>query len=176
MRNTYHLVADLSLFAVYRSPNTCSRLGGCSCSQYRLQNKVPSSENNSDLLQLERNAFVFSCSTRYHSYLRHYATSRKDAGSIPDNVSRFCQMTSFFQLYYGPRIGSLSRILPGSKGRLVPKAGNLTAICGPHYLRKCGSLEVPLTTVYISPACCRDRFYILSAVRIVQFTSLCFVK
>jgi hypothetical protein len=35
-----------------------------------------------------------------------------------------------------------TRNLPGGKGRLARKADNLTAICEPIALRKCGSLDV----------------------------------
>jgi hypothetical protein len=35
-----------------------------------------------------------------------------------------------------------TRNLPGGKGRLTRKTGNLTAICEPIAYRKCGSLDV----------------------------------
>jgi hypothetical protein len=46
--------------------------------------------------------------TRYRSWLRHYATSRKVAGSIPDEVIRFFKWQSF-QLHYGPGVYSASK-------------------------------------------------------------------
>jgi hypothetical protein len=68
-------------------------------------------------------------STRQRSSLRHYATSRKVAGSIPDDVIRFfnlpiCQSSQ-------PLTEMSTRNLPGGKGRPAHKAESLTAICEP---------------------------------------------
>jgi hypothetical protein len=73
--------------------------------------------------------------TRKRSWLRHYATSRKVAGSSPDEVD-------FFNLPNPSRrtiaLGSTqpltkmsTRNLSGSKGRPARKANKLTAICEP---------------------------------------------
>jgi hypothetical protein len=51
--------------------------------------------------------FLFvSGGTRWRSWLRHYATSRKVAGSIPDDVIRFFQCTESFQSHYGSGVDS----------------------------------------------------------------------
>jgi hypothetical protein len=66
----------------------------------------------------------------------HYATSRKVAGPIPDEV------VGFFNLPHSSSrtmaLGSTqslkemsARNLPGVKGRPMRKADNLTAICDP---------------------------------------------
>jgi hypothetical protein len=46
--------------------------------------------------------------TRWPVWLRHYATSRKVAGSIPDEVTGFFQLTLSFQPHYGRGIDSAS--------------------------------------------------------------------
>jgi hypothetical protein len=62
------------------------------------------------------------------SWLRHYATSRKVAGSIPDGVIRFLIMS----LGSTQPLTEMSTMnLPGSKGRPARKVDNLTAICEP---------------------------------------------
>jgi hypothetical protein len=63
------------------------------------------------------------------SWLRHYATSRKVAGSIPD-VSGFSSRT----MSLGPAqpLTEMStRNLSGGKGRPARGTDNLTAICEP---------------------------------------------
>jgi hypothetical protein len=50
--------------------------------------------------------FTFG-STRYRSWLRHYVTNRKVAGSSPDEVD-FFQSTQSFQPHYGPGVDSAS--------------------------------------------------------------------
>jgi hypothetical protein len=75
--------------------------------------------------------------TRYRSWLRHYATSRKVAGSI------LVVVTGYFELMYLSRrimaLGSTqpltemsARNLLEGKGRSARKADNITAICEPY--------------------------------------------
>jgi hypothetical protein len=64
------------------------------------------------------------CKTRYHSWLKHCATSRKVADSIPDPSSRTTSLGST-----QPLTEMSTRNLPGGKGWSVHKADNLTAIC-----------------------------------------------
>jgi hypothetical protein len=70
-------------------------------------------------------------------WLRHYATSRKVEGSIPDEIIDF-----FFNLpnpssrtvslgSTQPLIEMSTRNLPGGKGRAARKVHSLTAICEP---------------------------------------------
>jgi hypothetical protein len=78
----------------------------------------------------------FVASTRWRNWLRHYATSRKVAGSIPNEVTGY-----FNSLNPSSRtvaLGSIqpltemsTRDLPGGKGRPARKADNLTAILEP---------------------------------------------
>jgi hypothetical protein len=68
------------------------------------------------------------------SRLRHYATSRKVAGSIPDEVIGIfnCPNPSSRTMALGstqPLTEMSTRNLPGGKGRSARKADNLTAIC-----------------------------------------------
>jgi hypothetical protein len=64
-------------------------------------------------------------------------SSRKVAGSSPDEVNEFLQFTWSFQLHYGPPVDSASnrneykKIFLGSIARPARKADNLTAICEP---------------------------------------------
>jgi hypothetical protein len=73
--------------------------------------------------------------TRWRSWLRHYATSPKVAGSIPDEVTEFFKCPNpLSRIALGstqPLTESSTRNLPGAKGRLVRKADNLTAIFEP---------------------------------------------
>jgi hypothetical protein len=74
--------------------------------------------------------------TRWHSWLRHYATSRKVAGSIPDEVIGFFNLPnpSSRTMTLGstqPLTEMSTRNLPGGKGRPARGANNLTAICEP---------------------------------------------
>jgi hypothetical protein len=73
--------------------------------------------------------------TRYRSRLRHYATSRKVAGSIPNEVDFFnLPNPSSRTMALGstqPLTEMSTRNLPGGKGRPVREADNLTAICKP---------------------------------------------
>jgi hypothetical protein len=68
--------------------------------------------------------------------LRHYATSREFAGSIPDEVIGFFNLRNPFGRTMTlesthPLTEMGIRNLPGGKGRPALKAGNLTAICEP---------------------------------------------
>jgi hypothetical protein len=68
--------------------------------------------------------------------LRHYVTSRKVLGSIPDEAIGFFNWPN--PSSRNMALGSTglltemsTRKLPGSKGRPARKADNLTAICEP---------------------------------------------
>jgi hypothetical protein len=68
--------------------------------------------------------------------LRHYATTRKIAGSIADEVFGIfnCPNPSSRTIALGliqPLTEMSTRNLPGRKGRPARKAENLTAICEP---------------------------------------------
>jgi hypothetical protein len=76
--------------------------------------------------------------TRRPSWLRHYAASRKVAGSIPDEVIGFFNWPASNPSSRTMALGSTqpltemsTRNLPGGKGRAPCKADNLTAICEP---------------------------------------------
>jgi hypothetical protein len=74
--------------------------------------------------------------TRHHSSLRHYATSRKDEGSIPRKVIGFFNWPnpSSRTMALGstqPLTEMSTRNLPVGKGRPTSKADNVTAICEP---------------------------------------------
>jgi hypothetical protein len=72
---------------------------------------------------------------RWRSWLRHYATSRKVAGSIPDEVEFFNlpnPSSRIMALGSTQPLTEMSiRNLSGGKGRPAHKADNLTAICEP---------------------------------------------
>jgi hypothetical protein len=73
---------------------------------------------------------------RQRSWLRHYATSRKVAGSIPDEVIAIFSSPSPSSrtVAHGssqPVTEMSTRNLPGGKGRLAFNADDLTAICEP---------------------------------------------
>jgi hypothetical protein len=53
-------------------------------------------------------ALVGPGGTRYRSWLRHYATTRKVAGSIPNEVIGLFQFTETFQPHYGTGVDSAS--------------------------------------------------------------------
>jgi hypothetical protein len=79
--------------------------------------------------------------TRWSRWLRHYATSRKVAGSSPHLVDFFI-FPNFSSRTMG--LGStqpLTEIFLGGKGRPVRKADKLAAICEPTAWRKCGNLD-----------------------------------
>jgi hypothetical protein len=72
---------------------------------------------------------------RQRSLLRHYATSRKVAGSIPDEVvfSNWPNPTSRIMALGStqPLTEMNTRNIPGGKERPEREADNLTAICEP---------------------------------------------
>jgi hypothetical protein len=68
--------------------------------------------------------------------LRHYATSRKVAGSIPDEVFLLFSLLNPFSRIMAlgwtqPLTEMSTRNIPGDKERAAGKADNLTAICEP---------------------------------------------
>jgi hypothetical protein len=72
----------------------------------------------------------------FYSRLRHYATSRKVAGSIPDEVNGFFSHPKLSSptMTLGsthPLTEMSISYLPGSKGQPAHKADNLTSICEP---------------------------------------------
>jgi hypothetical protein len=74
--------------------------------------------------------------TRYRSWLRNYATSRKFAGSIPDEVIEFFSRRNpssrNMALVSTQSLTEMStRNFSGDKGRPTRKADNLTTICDP---------------------------------------------
>jgi hypothetical protein len=73
--------------------------------------------------------------TRWHSWLRHYVTSRKIAGSIPDDVIGFFQLAQFLQPHSGVDSASNRNAYQGIfldvKGRSARKTDNIIAICEP---------------------------------------------
>jgi hypothetical protein len=87
-----------------------------------------------------------SSDTRYRSWLRYYARSRKVVGSIPDEFIEFFSWPnhSCRTMYLGwtqPLTEISTRNLPGVKGRPVRKADNPPPSV--RWLsRKCGSLDV----------------------------------
>jgi hypothetical protein len=73
---------------------------------------------------------------RYPSWLRHYATSRKVAGSIPDEVIGYLILPNLSSRTVAlgstqPVTEMSTRNLPGGEGRPARRADNLTAICEP---------------------------------------------
>jgi hypothetical protein len=77
-----------------------------------------------------------SLSRPQRSWLRHYATSRKVAGSIPNKVTGFFNWpnTSTSTMALGstqPLTEMSTRNFPGCKGRPARGADNLTAIHEP---------------------------------------------
>jgi hypothetical protein len=70
--------------------------------------------------------------------LRHYATDWKVAGSIPDEVIEFFQLTKYFQPHYDPGVDSASNRNKYQESSWTTKSGwpardvdNLTVICEP---------------------------------------------
>jgi hypothetical protein len=71
---------------------------------------------------------------RYRSWLRHYATSRKVAGSVPDEVIGFSNLRNppsrTMALGSTHPVTEMSIMyFPWGKGRPARMADNLTAIC-----------------------------------------------
>jgi hypothetical protein len=84
---------------------------------------------------------------RWRSWLWYYATSRKVADSIPDEVIGFfnCRNSSSRTMALGstqPQTEMSTRNLPGGKGRPVCKADNLITPSVGRLSRKRGSLDV----------------------------------
>jgi hypothetical protein len=98
--------------------------------------------------------------TRYRSWLRHYATSRKVAGSSPDEVDFFnLPNPSSRTVALGstqPLTEMNTRNLPGGKGLPARKADNLTTIGELIVYRKCGILDVSQT---YGPSRHRDKLH-----------------
>jgi hypothetical protein len=80
--------------------------------------------------------YITQWGARYRSWLRHYATNRKAAGSILDEVIGFFNWRSSSSRTVAlaltqPLTEMSTRNLPGGKGRPVRKDDSLTAICEP---------------------------------------------
>jgi hypothetical protein len=92
-----------------------------------------------------------------HAVAKHYVTSRKFAGSSPDEVVFYnLPNPSSRTMALGstqPLTEISTRIFLGGKGRPALKADNLTAICEPIVQRKCGTLDVsqPYGGAVLSP-------------------------
>jgi hypothetical protein len=91
--------------------------------------------------------FVSFWGTRYSSWLRHYATSRKDTGSSPDEVDFFSNLPNPFSRTMAlgstqPLIEMSTRNVPEGKGGPAGRADNLTTIHEPIFYTECGSLDL----------------------------------
>jgi hypothetical protein len=90
-----------------------------------------------DMKHFEQDAFQpGTTKLRQRGWLRYYATSRKVAASIADEVIRAFNWPNpsrrIMALGSTQLLTEMStRNLPGGKGRLAHKADNLTAICEP---------------------------------------------
>jgi hypothetical protein len=89
------------------------------------------------------------------SWLRHYATSRKFPGSIPDCVIGYFSIDLILPAALWS-LGSTqsptemsTRNFPGSKGRPARKPDKLTVICELIFERKCGSLNYAATCSWL---------------------------
>jgi hypothetical protein len=79
---------------------------------------------------------ILTRGTRWRSWLRRYVTSRKVAGSIPDEVIGFLNWPNPFGLKMAvvstqPLTEMSTRNFPGGEVWPARKADNLTAICEP---------------------------------------------
>jgi hypothetical protein len=104
---------------------------------------------------------IFGIYTRWRNLLRHYATSRKVAGSNPDEVIVFFNWPnpSSRTMALGsthPLTEMSTRNLPGSKGWSARRADNLIAICEPTVLMMWEPR--PITHLWAFMACYRDSF------------------
>jgi hypothetical protein len=77
-------------------------------------------------------------------WLRHYATSRKVSGSVPDEFIGFLDSPNpssrTMPLESTQPLTEMSTMnLPGSKGRPERKADNLTAVCDPIVKKNVGA-------------------------------------
>jgi hypothetical protein len=95
------------------------------------------------------------------TWLRHYATSRKVAGLIPDEVIGFFNLPnpSSRTMALGstqPLTEMSTRNLPAGKGGPVREADSLTAICEPIVYKMLEPRR--LTTLWAFTACSRDSF------------------
>jgi hypothetical protein len=98
--------------------------------------------------------------TWLRSWLRHYATSRKVAGSITDEVDFLNWPNASSRIIpqgsTQPLTEMSTRNLPGGKGRPALKIDNLTAICE-LIVGEMWKLRL-LTTLWASRACYKDSF------------------
>jgi hypothetical protein len=102
----------------------------------------------------------FIWGTRYRSWLRHYATSRKVAGSITDVTEFFSwpnpSSRTMALRSTQPLTEMSTRNLPGGKARPARKAEKLTAICEPIFYKMWEPRR--FTTLWASTTCYRDNF------------------
>jgi hypothetical protein len=89
-------------------------------------------ENLRIIKHLQKTFYMYSIGHTRQVWLRHYATSRKVAGSIPDEVIRFFNWPNRSSRIMAlgstqPLREMTTRNFPGGKGRLAHKADNLTA-------------------------------------------------
>jgi hypothetical protein len=99
--------------------------------------------------------------TQYRSWLRNYATSRKVAGSNPDEVIGFFNWPnpSSRTMALGstqPLTEMSIRNLPGGEGRQARKADNFTVICESLVYKMWEPRR--LTTLWASTICYEDSF------------------
>jgi hypothetical protein len=110
---------------------------------------------------------IYVGSTRWRSWLRHYATSRKVVGSIPDEVTGFFNWSnpSSRTMALGsaqPLTEMSTRNILGDKPLSAHKDDNLTLICGPFVWKTYGpprpvsgiALLFYLFPVYVAATTC----------------------
>jgi hypothetical protein len=106
-------------------------------------------------------AFWYNGGIRYCSWLSHYATRRKVAGSIPDEVIEIFNRPnpSSRTMALGstqPLTKMNTRNLPKGRGRPARKADILTTIYEPIVYKMWEPRR--LTTLWVSTTCYRDSF------------------